>query len=351
MNHPPIISVIVPVYKAANFLSKCIDSILLQTFTDFELLLVDDGSPDISGKICDDYATKDSRVRVFHPQNGGVSFARNIGLANAIGDHVCFVDSDDWVSPNYLKDLYDGTVPGKLVLVIGGCIRVSDAGHQIAEVKFLHKTFSAKELPAAFACLGAFRGPVSKIFSNQIIKKHELKFDLNLTYGEDTIFFLNYAKFVEYISFKNMANYFYRVTPGSLTHKSNTFEHNYYYYRQIVKHCNELALEHNLSREELLQSCGVGQELFASILKFYKGRINLTRKVRLAKLKTLSSQDLLFLQKFSKTCSPVLTLAKRILAKRFFLAFDLYMCGAFFIRKLLFTNGQAGKVVVSNWIK
>ena len=91
----PKISVIVPVYNTEKYLQRCIDSILLQSFTDFELLLIDDGSTDSSGTICDKYAEQDSRIRVFHKANGGASSARNIGLDNAIGEWVCFVDSDD----------------------------------------------------------------------------------------------------------------------------------------------------------------------------------------------------------------------------------------------------------------
>ena len=90
-------SVIVPVYKVETYLPRCIESILNQTVTDFELILIDDGSPDCSGEICDAYAAKDSRIRVIHQKNGGVSKARNAGLDIAQGEYIVFVDSDDWV--------------------------------------------------------------------------------------------------------------------------------------------------------------------------------------------------------------------------------------------------------------
>lgn len=99
----PKISVIVPVYNAEKYLHRCIDSILAQTFTDFELLLINDGSKDSSGDICDEYAVKDSRVRVFHKPNGGVSSARNLGLDNVNGEWISFVDADDWIEPQMLE--------------------------------------------------------------------------------------------------------------------------------------------------------------------------------------------------------------------------------------------------------
>ncbi len=102
-----MISVIVPVYNVENYLSRCIDSILNQTYTDYELILVDDGSTDNSGKICDDYAEKKSNIKVIHQKNGGLSSARNTGTDNSKGSYITFIDSDDLVSNTYLETLFE----------------------------------------------------------------------------------------------------------------------------------------------------------------------------------------------------------------------------------------------------
>ena len=102
----PKISVIVPIYNAEKTIRKCVDSILAQTFQDFEILLIDDGSPDQCGAICDEYAQQDSRVRVIHQENQGVSAARQCGMDNAQGEYTIHADPDDWVEPNMLEDLY-----------------------------------------------------------------------------------------------------------------------------------------------------------------------------------------------------------------------------------------------------
>lgn len=107
MNDIPQFSIIVPVYKAEVFIAQCIEGMLAQTITDFELILVNDGSPDRSGEICEEYAKKDKRVRVYHKDNGGPSSARNLGLDNATGEIICFVDSDDYVAPEYLENFGD----------------------------------------------------------------------------------------------------------------------------------------------------------------------------------------------------------------------------------------------------
>ena len=105
-NQTPAVSIIVAVYKAENYLHRCVDSLLAQTFTDFEILLIDDGSPDRSGDICDEYARMDSRIRVFHKENGGVSSARQCGIDHAKGEYTIHADPDDWVEPTMLEELY-----------------------------------------------------------------------------------------------------------------------------------------------------------------------------------------------------------------------------------------------------
>ena len=101
----PTISVIVPVYNAEKYLHRCIDSVLAQTYKDFELLLIDDGSKDSSGTICDEYAAQDARVKVFHKENGGVSSARNVGLDHARGEWIMHLDGDDWIEHDMLERL------------------------------------------------------------------------------------------------------------------------------------------------------------------------------------------------------------------------------------------------------
>ena len=102
-----MISVIVPIYKVEKYLRRCVDSILEQSYPDFELLLIDDGSPDSCPRICDEYARRDERVRVFHKPNGGLSDARNYGLERMKGEYVSFIDSDDYVGKDYLKILME----------------------------------------------------------------------------------------------------------------------------------------------------------------------------------------------------------------------------------------------------
>lgn len=120
----PLISVIVPVYRVEKYIRRCVDSILAQTFTDFELILVDDGSPDLCPAICDEYAEKDSRIRVIHKENGGLSSARNAGIdwafSNSNSEWLFFVDSDDWIHTETLELLYGAAQRHGVSVSVGG---------------------------------------------------------------------------------------------------------------------------------------------------------------------------------------------------------------------------------------
>lgn len=191
----PEISVIVPVYNAERYLRRCIDSILAQTYTTFELLLIDDGSTDNSGAICDEYASLDSRVRVFHKTNGGVSCARNLGLDNAHGEWITFCDSDDWTYSSWLQNFVNEFKSGAELICQGfnkipmgksddsavlmvpdrvGTLPINETIYYISEAKMLGYTWN-------------------KIFKKGIIKKFKMKFDENLKIYEDEIFVLEYA--------------------------------------------------------------------------------------------------------------------------------------------------------------
>lgn len=147
----PVLSVIVPVYKAEAYLPRCIESILAQTFTDYELLLIDDGSPDDCGRICDEYARKDMRVRVFHQDNKGASAACNLGIDSAFGRYLVFVDSDDWVLPNYLHDLYEDVCAHSGVgLIIHGLMKVDSHKKKLGELVLPDTYLPADRIYEAF---------------------------------------------------------------------------------------------------------------------------------------------------------------------------------------------------------
>ena len=145
----PSISVIIPVYNVEKYIHRCVDSILRQSYTDFELILVDDGSPDNCGTICDEYAQKDSRIRVIHQKNAGLSAARNAGIdwvfANSNSQWLTFIDSDDWIHPHYLHTLLHAATSTNLPLSICGIVRTTGEVPTILDHQFTPTLWDAEE--------------------------------------------------------------------------------------------------------------------------------------------------------------------------------------------------------------
>lgn len=190
----PKISMIVPVFNVEQYLPHCIDSILNQSFRDFELLLIDDGSSDNSGNICDRYAENDSRIRVFHKENGGVSSARNVGIDNAIGDWIFFSDADDELFPDGLSILY-ASIGYNIDLVMAGYERYNNDGKLSYSMPIRsHKILNRKEgvrnmfRPLYYEYQGYLW---TKLFKREIIQLG-VRFDERIYFNEDRLFCVNY---------------------------------------------------------------------------------------------------------------------------------------------------------------
>lgn len=169
----PKISVIVPVYKVEKYLCRCIDSILAQTFTDFELILVNDGSPDKCGEICEEYAKKDSRIHVIHQKNGGLSAARNTGIdwasANSNSKWITFIDSDDLVTQNYLDSMWKEALESDSQIVCCNCAEKSEIPHNFNDLKSVEfKTININEDTLKSLYYGAY---VYWIACGKLVKK------------------------------------------------------------------------------------------------------------------------------------------------------------------------------------
>ena len=209
MDKQPTISVIVPVYKAEAYLHRCVDSMLNQTFEDFELILIDDGSPDRSGRICDEYAAKDPRIRVFHKENGGVSSARNLGLDNACGEWIAFVDADDTIDKNYLHDLISNADAD---LVMCG-FRSSLGLHYRPKDEHISEEFLRERASEIVRC-NAIYVPWIKLLKRSIIDDNQLRFDTKLRLGEDTTFVYLYLSFCKSVRFVSNESYYYEGVFG-----------------------------------------------------------------------------------------------------------------------------------------
>lgn len=245
----PMVSIIVPVYNAEKGIGRCIESVLKQEYVDFELILVDDGSKDSSGRICDEYAGKDGRIRVIHQENAGVSAARNLAICQARGKYLQFLDSDDWLTPDATGLLVRAAEENNCDLVISDFYRVvgervSHKGDIEEDGVFGRGEFAAHmmENPADF-----YYGVLwNKLYRRQLVERYHLRMDAAISWCEDFMFNLEYIRHAERFYALQVPIYYYVKTKGSLASqgmsisktikmKSTVFEYYNDFYKDVLQ--------------------------------------------------------------------------------------------------------------------
>ena len=242
----PTVSIIVPVYNAEASISRCIESIINQEYRDFELLLIDDGSTDSSGTICDRYAAEDSRIRLIHKENTGVSETRNMALDLACGTYLQFLDSDDWITPNATRLFVEEAERYHCDMVISDFYRV--VGKRVAhkgdiddDCVLTQEEFSAHMLqnPADF-----YYGVLwNKLYRRDIVEKYHLRMNPEISWCEDFMFNLEYIRHAEVFYALQVPVYYYVKTKGSLASQGMSISKTikmklmvFEYYNNFYKH-------------------------------------------------------------------------------------------------------------------
>lgn len=220
MFNSPFISIIVPIYNLEIYLVECIKSVMNQSYTNFELLLIDDGSTDSSGQLCDYFVSVDKRIKVFHKENGGVSTARNLGIKNSIGEYICFVDGDDILEPTYLNAFICNIIDGKGMYLQGYIMGNRQLTHPYCKWNKSNLISGIFDLEKCIL-LGLVW---NKMYLADIIKDNNLIFDEQITIGEDIIFVMSYISYCDFIINIPETNYIYRQYEGSACTKEHSFD-------------------------------------------------------------------------------------------------------------------------------
>lgn len=253
----PEISVIVPIYKVEPYLRQCVDSVLNQSFTDFELILVDDGSPDNCGAICEEYAARDSRIHVIHQENAGIGKARNVGMDQAVGKYIIFLDSDDYWLPSTLETLYSEAERNQTQLLLFGLKRVLDGMEAPADMNpdwlSLHAQngivrTGVESLKVSLDNREFFPGAVNKFYLLSWLRSNGFRFNEGIIH-EDVLFsFLSYlsAGRVECIGERF---YCYRKRPDS-TMASRSIQRSAQGYRVAIDGLLKVWRSHSLSDQQ-----------------------------------------------------------------------------------------------------
>ncbi len=225
----PAISVIVPVYNVEKYIRRCVDSILAQTFADFELILVDDGSPDNCPAICDEYSQKDGRVKVIHKKNEGVAIARNVGLDLAVGEYITFVDSDDFIGTERLAMLYRRITKEQADVVVTDFAIMDESGQIVKYIK--HRNIGSTDIKTnedrkrhlfcqLLTCAHGWE-IWTRLFRGEIIRAHHIRFpDTCENYAEDLGFVMAYMLYARRFVSLEDADYFYTLRTRSMMRSS-----------------------------------------------------------------------------------------------------------------------------------
>ena len=232
------ISIIVPIYNIEKFLPCCIDSVLAQTFTDWELILVDDGSKDSSGNICDAYAAKDERIRVIHKANGGLTSARNAGLAMASGEWIMHLDGDDWIEPDMLEGLIRRGEETGCDIVLGDFLFAypdREVPYRLPDWDECKTSSLNRYITSVWTCVSG------GIHKHSLYKEHQLQSPQGVTYCEDFHLIVRLCYFAHKVANVHRPFYHYRQQGGSVMHNLNkkTERDEQWVYQDIIRFFKE----------------------------------------------------------------------------------------------------------------
>ena len=231
------VSVVVPVYNVEKYIHKCLDSLVNQTLQDIEIILIDDESPDNCGKICDEYAKNDKRIKVIHKKNGGVSAARNDGIKHATSDWIMFVDSDDWCEETMCEIAYENAIKNNVDVAIFNNYRnyedyekkekiglketIFDEYNEIEKLQMsMLYDFFIKQVDSEVKQYTDIGGPWSKIFKKELIEKNNIEFNLKVKgVFDDALFCIETMEYAKKVLFKDEFLYHYRILNDSITNK------------------------------------------------------------------------------------------------------------------------------------
>jgi glycosyltransferase involved in cell wall biosynthesis len=279
-NRDTKISVIVPIYNIASFLPKCVESILNQSFKDFELILVNDGSPDESNQICQDYQKKDSRVKIINKVNGGLLSARKAGLENADSDFIAFVDGDDWVDIDFLASMYRIVELHSVDFVISGFIRAFEGRNEKMTPLYKQGIYEGNDLTellnnmlntSTFFQHGISTYVWNKLFKREILEKILFQVPNDITMGEDAAITYSYMPFCSSVGITHSCNYFYRQRVNSMVKSIQSVELERNHLTNLIYYLNDALVNklNNISlRSDLLYY------LYSQVLVRFGGLIN-----------------------------------------------------------------------------
>lgn len=291
-----LVSVIIPVFNVEKYLSTCVESVIKQTYDEIEIILVDDGSEDSSGAMCDQLAITDSRIRVVHKQNAGLGYARNTGLEMANGEFVVFLDSDDYIDTRMIERLVNKSAETDSDTVFCGLTRVYEDGNKVCVPAFYNdRSFTGKHIidnvllemvgskPQDSEDANLFMSVWHALYSMDVIKQNDVRFPSEREIMcEDIMFHIKYLRYANKVTYISDCLYYYRVNPKSLSqvYDPTRFERQKTLSRAIIDELDKFVdSKEYLVREQRRLLGGVRMQIQAIVASKEKNKLQLIKEI------------------------------------------------------------------------
>lgn len=297
MSTQPLISVIIPVYNAEKYLTACIDSVLAQTYANIEVILVNDGSKDSSGKICDAYKSQDIRIKVIHIENGGVSRARNIGINTCNGDYLCFIDADDTITPNYIDNFVEA-IEEKVKIYIQG-IRIIRQDSSVDLVVYKQTGIQSVNEIFSINNLCSHGYAACKMYNTSLIKDNKINFPQDIKFSEDLLFILECLLYTDKIKYIGGAGYNYFLREGNASSKEYPLETEFKCWKTYSSLINKLSQEYHLNIIKNSNVAEIYSMLFSRVRNaLYNQSIKTTTRRKIYRNLTEAEKNILYKYKY-----------------------------------------------------
>lgn len=317
------VSIIIPIYNCEKQINKCLDSVISQTFNDFECILVNDGSTDNSEIICKEYASNDNRFIYIKQKNGGASAARNAGLTVSTSKYVCFIDADDYVSPSYLQDLISDAEDNDLV--IHGMTRIC-SDRIIDRGMHINGKFDLSNNPSLFfdsINIERFGGPYCKLYNYDIIKNFGISFNTNVKLAEDLDFLLKYLLHCIKVKVSEKNNYFYIETQNSISSCIYDFETEYNGLSALSISWTKLNEKYNNSILYDLSQISISYLIHRTLFSIFKSHYSIFKELKSVRI--LGSNYSACYKKYYIPSTRFLQLIKYLFSEKLYFALTLIM--------------------------
>ncbi len=318
----PLVSIIIPIYNAELYIAGCLESVIGQSYKQLELILVDDGSRDRSGEICDEYSAKYDFIKTIHIENGGVSRARNIGMQHVTGDYLSFIDSDDTIEPTFIEN-FVAAIESDIFIYIQGCSiidrdkKVQKQTYSCTGIQGIDTIFRENNL-----CGQGYAW--AKFYYVPLLRSANLEFDTSIKFSEDLLFILNCLLYADRIKYLPESGYNYFLREGNASSKSYSVESELRCLLKYKSYIQEISSKYGVDLFSIGKVGEIFTMLFSRVRNSMYGDRSFSKSDRISILRQFGDADLTILKRYQYISNVVVRIGNGLLFRGLLSLYDAY---------------------------